>query len=325
MKEVHVAVGVVRRGRDVLIARRPDHAHQGGLLEFPGGKVEPGESVQHALVRELQEEVGIHIDPTSLQPVIGIRHDYGDKRVFLDVWSTDGFEGEPHGREGQPVQWLDAFALSDDDFPAANRPIIRALQLPATYPISGGAGQDEHTLFEAVCERLERLRPEWFLLRAPWLDSAAYESLAYRVACWCNPRAIQLMLHGDPALLEQVPASGVHLPWRIAQTLEQRPLAIDAWLGVSCHSAEELAHAARLGADFATLGPVAATASHPGAATLGWSAFGDRAAGATLPVYALGGLQWADSRVAREAGGQGVAAIGAWWNDVPKLQGETLE
>ncbi|BES72666.1 Nudix family hydrolase [Marinobacter nanhaiticus D15-8W] len=269
--------------------------------------------------------MGIHINPRLLQPVIGIRHDYGDKRVFLDVWSTDSYEGVPHGREGQPVQWLDISALSDGDFPAANRPIIRALKLPGTYPISGGDGLDEQTLFEVVCDRLGRLRPEWFLLRAPWLDDAAYEALAHRITVWCNPREIQVILHGDPALLEQVPASGVHLPWRIAQTLKRRPLANTAWLGVSCHSADELAHAARLGADFATLGPVMATASHPGAATLGWVAFGDSVAGATLPVYALGGLRWGESRIAREAGGQGVAAIGAWWNEVPEHQGETVE
>lgn len=325
MKEVHVAVGVVRRGREVLIARRPDHAHQGGLLEFPGGKVEPGENVQQALVRELAEEVGIHIAPTSLQPVIGIRHDYGDKRVFLDVWATDQFEGEPHGREGQPVQWLDSSALSDDQFPAANRPIIRALRLPAIYPISGGEGLDGSALFETACARLEAFRPEWFLLRAPWLDADAYEALARRMLDWCHQQGIQLMLHGEPSLLERVPAAGVHLPWRIASELQARPLANNVWLGVSCHDNDELAHAARLGADFATLSPVQATASHPGAATLGWASFEDRVAGAVIPVYGLGGLRWKDCDIAREAGGQGVAAIGAWWHEQLTHQGDAVE
>ncbi|WP_148864792.1 Nudix family hydrolase [Marinobacter fonticola] len=313
MKEVHVAVGVVRRGREVLIARRPDHAHQGGLLEFPGGKVEAGESVQHALARELLEEVAIHIDPGSLRPVIGIRHDYGDKRVFLDVWSTDQFDGEPHGREGQQVQWLDQSSLRDDQFPAANRPIIRALRLPESYPVTGGAELDEGELFTTLCSRLALLRPEWFLLRAPWLTPSAYASLARRMLSWTRQHDIRLMLHGEPDLLRRIPAAGVHLPWRIASQLRGRPLANGAWLGVSCHDRDELDHAARIGADFATLGPVLATASHPGARSLGWSAFSDRTAGATIPVYALGGLNWSDIESAREAGGQGVAAIGAWW------------
>ena len=84
-KTVHVAVGVIIRDGRVLIARRPDTAHQGGLLEFPGGKVEPGETVQQALCREIAEETGLVLTEDSLEPVIGIRHDYGDKCVFLDV------------------------------------------------------------------------------------------------------------------------------------------------------------------------------------------------------------------------------------------------
>ena len=120
VKEVHVAVAVIVRDGRVLIARRPDHVHQGGLLEFPGGKVEPGETVQAALVREIAEETGLHVPAGSLEPVIGIRHDYGDKRVFLDVWETSAAEGEARGCEGQPVEWLTPEQLRDEDFPAAN-------------------------------------------------------------------------------------------------------------------------------------------------------------------------------------------------------------
>ena len=129
-KTVHVAVGVIVRDGRVLIARRPDTAHQGGLLEFPGGKVEPGETVQQALCREIAEETGLVLTEDSLEPVIGIRHDYGDKCVFLDVWSSHSAQGEPEGKEGQPVSWLAPEALKDEEFPAANRPIIRALRLP---------------------------------------------------------------------------------------------------------------------------------------------------------------------------------------------------
>ncbi|WP_165857062.1 Nudix family hydrolase [Marinobacter sp. JSM 1782161] len=313
MKHVHVAVGVVRRGDRVLIARRPEDAHQGGLLEFPGGKVEPGETVQQALVRELAEEVGIRVAGASLEPVIGIRHDYGDKRVFLDVWQTSSFDGEPHGREGQPVQWLDQDALRDDAFPAANRPIIRALRLPRAYPVSGGEGLGGDALYQHLCARLDHLRPELFLLRAPWLEENDYRSLAARLIDWCGPRQIGVMLHGAPERLDSLPAAGVHLPWRVAAGLDARPLVSEALLGVSCHNEAELQHAAAIGADFATLGPVEATRSHPGAASLGWSAFVNLAGGATLPVYALGGLDFTAIARARDAGGQGVAGISAWW------------
>ncbi|MEQ5836906.1 Nudix family hydrolase [Marinobacter sp. NFXS9] len=315
MKEVHVAVGVVRQGNRILIARRPDEAHQGGLLEFPGGKVEPGERVQQALVRELDEEVGIRIAEGDLQSVIGIRHDYGDKRVFLDVWETVRFEGVPHGREGQPVQWLALDALSDDDFPAANRPIIRALRLPHQYLITGGAGLDSGPLVAQTCRHLAELSPSICLFRAPWLSREAYRDAARQLLDWCSARSIRLMLHGDPALLESVPAAGIHLPWRVARHLDARPLASAGLLGVSCHQGEELAHAARLGADFATLGPVARTASHPDAAPMGWPRFTDLVSTATMPVYALGGLALNDVNQAREAGAQGVAGIGTWWRN----------
>ncbi|TBW56243.1 Nudix family hydrolase [Marinobacter halodurans] len=315
MKEVHVAVGVVRQGDRILIARRPDDAHQGGLLEFPGGKVEPEERVQQALVRELDEEVGLRIDPRNLRPVIGIRHDYGDKRVFLDVWETDRFEGEPHGREGQPVQWLAVDALHDDDFPAANRPIIRALRLPHQYPITGDAGMDGAALVDHTCRRLAALRPSICLFRAPWLSRDAYLDAAGQLLDWCSARSIRLMLHGDPALLASIPAAGIHLPWHVARRLDTRPLASSGVLGVSCHQEDELAHAAHLGADFVTLGPVAETASHPDAVPMGWPRFTELAARATVPVYALGGLSLEDVERAREAGAQGVAGIGTWWSN----------
>lgn len=122
---VHVAVGVIVGGLGILIARRPESAHQGGLWEFPGGKVEVGEPVQEALARELDEELGITV--TGPQPLIEIKHDYGDKQVLLDVWWVTAFSGEPRGKEGQPIAWVKPEKLSDYAFPAANQPIITAI------------------------------------------------------------------------------------------------------------------------------------------------------------------------------------------------------
>ncbi|WP_338518517.1 8-oxo-dGTP diphosphatase MutT [Alteromonas gracilis] len=126
MKVVHVAVGVITRGDNIFITLRQDHLHQGGKWEFPGGKVEEGESVQEALARELLEEVGI--DVLASEPVIVITHDYGDKVVKLDVHRVCEFSGEPHGKEGQSSRWVELNALNADDFPEANVPIIDALQ-----------------------------------------------------------------------------------------------------------------------------------------------------------------------------------------------------
>ena len=126
MKPVHVAVGVVLdEGGRVLISRRADDSHQGGLWEFPGGKVERGESLPMALARELREELGIQIGRTS--PLLEIRHDYGDKCVLLDVHVVWEFSGEARGLEDQPLVWVATAELGHYLFPAANQPIIGAI------------------------------------------------------------------------------------------------------------------------------------------------------------------------------------------------------
>jgi 8-oxo-dGTP diphosphatase len=126
MKEVHVAVGVILDSTNrILITRRGDDAHQGGLWEFPGGKVESGETVQDALQRELREELGISIGVAS--PLLEVHHDYGDKKVFLDVYLVREFSGEPKGLEGQPLEWIAEHQLQKFEFPQANVPIAEAV------------------------------------------------------------------------------------------------------------------------------------------------------------------------------------------------------
>ncbi len=128
LRRVHVAAGVILRDRQVLIARRHQQAHQGGLWEFPGGKLEDGESVAEALSRELQEEIGITVE--AAEPLLQISHDYSDKRVLLDFWTVSAFSGEPAGREGQSLEWCKLERLREREFPAANVPVVdRLLEL----------------------------------------------------------------------------------------------------------------------------------------------------------------------------------------------------
>ncbi|MEH6356122.1 MAG: Nudix family hydrolase [Marinobacter sp.] len=319
LREVHVAVGVIIRDGRVLIARRPEHAHQGGLLEFPGGKVESGETVQQALVREIAEETGLKLIESALQPVICVRHNYGDKRVFLDVWSTDAASGKAHGREGQPIQWLLPQDLRDADFPAANRPIIRALQLPSQLALTGSDVADGESGLKRLQAALQVSQPPLIVLRAPVLaeQAIAYNRLAQSALVLCQSKGSELMLHGAPELMDRHPqTAGVHLPWRHARQCQQRPVAECFRLGVSCHNAEQLAHAAVIGADYATLGHVLNTPSHPNQAPLGWHAFSQLVSVARLPVYGIGGLSPADLPQARQCGAQGIAGIGFWWSQV---------
>lgn len=309
---VHVAVAVIRRGRRVLVARRPQHLHQGGLLEFPGGKVEPDETVQQALVREVAEETGLVLNPGCLSPLITVRHDYGDKEVVLDVWTTEGVSGHPVGLEGQDIGWLDLDRLRDADFPAANRPIIRAARLPRQYAITGAFDSPARGIAR-LRRALETSRPELLCLRAPWLDDDAYDAFAAMALGLCEERKVPVMVHGSVERLRDNEAAGLHLPWREAERLTARPIDSDLWLGVSCHCPAQLEHAARLGADFVTLGPVHATASHPHATPMGWGRFAGLVGAASLPVYALGGTAPEHSGRAHDAGAQGIAGISYWW------------
>lgn len=135
MTPIHVVAAALQdaQGR-VLIARRPLGVHQGGLWEFPGGKLEPGEMPLRGLARELEEELGIRV--LASRPLIRVHHDYGDRRVLLDVHRVTGFAGEPVGREGQPLAWRHPEDLDPGCFPAADGPIISALRLPPLYFIT---------------------------------------------------------------------------------------------------------------------------------------------------------------------------------------------
>jgi 8-oxo-dGTP diphosphatase len=130
MKRIHVVAAIVYgKPNQILIARRPKHLHQGGLWEFPGGKIEADESVYQGLVRELSEELAINV--IAANPFMHVSHDYSDKHILLNVWQVTAFEGEARGAEGQECCWVPIAALlgegSEYAFPEANKPILAAL------------------------------------------------------------------------------------------------------------------------------------------------------------------------------------------------------
>lgn len=304
----HVAVAVVTNARGkVLISLRHAHAHQGGLWEFPGGKVEAGETVLQALRRELHEELGI--DVRAARPLIRIPHHYPDKSVLLDVWRVTAYAGEAQGREGQPLQWVAPQRLPEFAFPAANRPIAAAVRLPDRYLITPEPGADFLARLDSAFAAGLRL----VQLRAKRLSARDYAELARAVCARARPHAAEVLLNADPALVAEVGAAGVHLSAQRLRGLERRPLPAGVWVAASCHDADELAQAARIGCDFVVLGPVQPTASHPGTPPLGWAALRTLTETSALPVYALGGMTPADLDTAWQAGAQGIAAIRALW------------
>jgi 8-oxo-dGTP diphosphatase len=311
MESVHVAVGVVvNEGGNVLICRRPAHVPQGGLWEFPGGKVEPGENARTALTRELHEELGI--TPRSAHPLLRVHHAYPDQRVLLDVWRVTAFAGHPHGREGQPMAWVHREALVSREFPAANRPIISAVRLPSLYLITPEPGRD----IERFLGRLEDSLAggvRLVQLRAKQLDVTRFNALATAAQTLCHQHGARLLLNTSLEWASALHADGVHLPARRLLQLNERPVNSEQWVAASCHNPQELQHACRLGLDFAVLSPVLPTTSHPTAASLGWPAFQRLVEEATLPVFALGGMQLHHLETAWRHGAQGIAAMSALW------------
>jgi len=311
MKRLHVAAGVIR-GADghVLIAKRPLDKHQGGLWEFPGGKVEEGETAEVALARELAEELGIAV--IAARPLIQVRHDYPDKQVLLDVWEVLEFDGEPHGAEGQPLAWVAAEDLPRYDFPAANRPIIAAARLPKSYLIT----PDNLAPRELLCGVASVLDAGVRLLqlRCPSLSDARYRAQAAQVLEMCTGRA-QVMLKGPLEWAHDFPDAGWHLT---ASQLRKyadagRPIEPERWLAASCHDLAELDLAKQMGVDFIVLSPILATASHPEARPLGWQCAAQLLLGFAQPAYLLGGLGPSDVARAAQVGAQGVAGIRAFW------------
>ncbi len=309
---IHVAAAViVNRAGEVLLARRPEHVHQGGLWEFPGGKLEPAEDSQSGLARELEEELGI--TPTAFRPLIRIPHHYPDKSVLLDVWRVDGWQGEPHGREGQPVQWVPAQRLPERSFPAANLPIVTAARLPDRYLVTPEPG-DDHAAFLADLAASIQGGARLVQLRAKGLPPERFRALAMRALEICRAEGALLLLNADPNLVQDSGADGVHLTSQRLLACRARPLPAGRWVAASCHNERELDHACRLGLDFVVLSPVKPTASHPRRVPLGWSGLRSLTEQATIPVYALGGMRTEDLPVAWDHGAQGIAAIRSLWS-----------
>lgn len=310
---LHVVAGVLRdaHGR-VLIAQRPAGKHLAGLWEFPGGKCEDGELPIDALARELREELGVVVE--SARPLIAVPYDYPEQPVLLDVWSVSAHSGIVLARERQPLAWAEIDDLERLAMPPADRPVISALRLPDRYLITPPLPPDEADTVVRGIERACRKGVRLIQLRLPGWPSDRLARVARTARNLCRDYGAQLLLNGDWKLAAVLGLDGVHLPAAIAAALTQRPLPADRWVGVSCHDAAELAQAARIGADFVTLGPVFPTASHDGAPTLGWEGFADLAAATALPVYALGGMEIDDVDAAQVSGAQGVAAIRALWD-----------
>jgi 8-oxo-dGTP diphosphatase len=311
-REIHVAAGVLMDGRGrVLIARRHLDTHQGGLWEFPGGKMQPGEDPETALARELHEELGVSI--RIFRPLIRIAHSYPERSVVLHVFLVSDWEGEPEGLEGQPLAWEEPRRLRDYPMPAADHPILAALRLPARYVITPPNIDDPQRFLVQLDGLLQQgVRLIQFRVFGPGPKDLA--GLYREVDARCRAADATLLCNAPERAAHELGATGLHLNSRSLRSCETRPQDFE-WVGASCHCADDLRRAEYLGVDFAVLSPVLPTRSHPDAEPLRWEGFARLAADARIPVYALGGMHADMLERSWRAGAQGIAGIRGFWGD----------
>ncbi|MCH8976387.1 MAG: Nudix family hydrolase [Proteobacteria bacterium] len=315
---LHIAVGVIRNNRNqVLLSRRLSNVHQAGLWEFPGGKLEPEETVGEALSRELEEELAVTVN--SAHPLIKIYHDYEAYSVLLDVWQVGSWDSDLldnngcYGRQGQKIEWVDISELYKRDFPEANKPIIKAVQLPEFYlicPEPEGNLEDYIKTFAACISAGVRL----FQLR--FSDDSQYgrnQILVTELLEMCRSSDSRLLMNSSPEVTIKFVAHGVHLNSRRLMQLNERPLDNNFLVAASCHNSRELEHACKIDVDFAVLSPVNRTISHQAAKPLGWDKFKSLVEPLLIPIYALGGMQAEDMEKSWSGGAQGISVLSGVW------------
>ena len=309
---IHVVAGVIRdvRGR-ILLARRTDGRDLAGLWEFPGGKVEPGELPEAALIRELGEELGI--DAVVGEPLIEVPQQYPEKRLRLDVRHIRSWSGRVRGREGQALAWVPLAQLPRYDMPPADRPVVAALLQPDRVLVTPDPIDPQawlHALQRALDAGARRVN---LRVTDGTRDSGDWPALATRAIDLCSARGVDVRIHGDAALASRAGA-GLHLQAAQLAAFDRSTHPSGLGLSASCHTLDDLRHAERLECDFAFLGSVQPTTSHPGGPTLGWPGFAALREHVALPLYAIGGLSPGDVSIARTHGGQGIAAIRSLWS-----------
>jgi 8-oxo-dGTP diphosphatase len=316
---IHVAVAViVNDNNKVCISLRHENLHQGGLWEFPGGKLEPNETVEQALAREIKEEIDLEVQQS--RNLITIWHDYPDRCVCLHVRKVSSYQGVASSAEGQAVKWVDITELNEYDFPAANLPIIKALQLPYRYLITGKfTDLNDFTvkLKAAVNNGIELVQLR--LKKDTLKDVNHTQLLVESSAMICRQAGARLMLNLSPENLKVVDLSavdfaGFHADSTTLNAMCSSKKAENKLFSASCHTTVELNKAVQLNADFVVLSPVQKTASHPDLEAMGWQKFSEMIERVTIPVYALGGVSGKDMAMSWSHGGQGIAAISAFWN-----------
>ena len=307
---IHAVAGVLcdTRGR-ILLARRTAGRDLAGAWEFPGGKVEPGESPREALARELFEELGIRIG--DIEPLISVPQRYSNKSIVLDVYTVVSFAGKPKGLEKQALAWSPLAKLASYPMPPADKPVVAALTLPNIMAITPEFDGDKAGFLACIEQQLNS-GIRCIQLRCKKLPAKKLQELAIDIKTLCRGHDAMLLINEDIELAKRLNCP-VHLKSRQLMQADFETQLSGHPFSSSCHDIDELKKAENLSAMFAVLGPVQKTNSHPDAQGMGWSEFARMRNEVSLPIFALGGVGAADLAEARQNGAQGIAGISQLW------------
>lgn len=308
VKVTDVAAAVIVRPGQFLLAQRPEGKVYPGFWEFPGGKIEPGEDARAALVRELREELGIEVREAT--PWITRVYQYTHATVRLHFFRVTAWEGEPRPLEDQAIRWQAVGRPDVAPMLPANAPVLAALALPAVMVVSDAARLGLDAWIAALAGRVhtEALLVQ---VREKGMEAQKVQHLLSRALARTDPFGSRVVVNSDNGTYPQ--SGGAHLAAAALMAATRRPEA--GLVGASCHDERELDQAAALGLDYVVVGPVKATASHPGAVPLGWERFEALVRDRPMPAYAIGGLARADLAEARRRGAHGVALLGRAFED----------
>jgi 8-oxo-dGTP diphosphatase len=316
-----VAAWISNPRGEILLAQRPPGKAHAGCYEFPGGKIQAGESEAQALAREVFEELNLHVETS--EALERFEHVYPDIGLIdLRLHRVHGFRGEARGVEGQALRWIWPALAHRLPLPALDRQITRALCLSRQYlitpePPAPDASIKARKSWLLSLEKSVAAGARLVLLRSKLYPVRDLRSIATLARDCVHHQGGEILLQDDVQAALDWRFGGVSLTAKalrkLAKSKSMRPVPETQHLAASCHSAEELGMAAELGCDFVTLAPVQETQTHPGQPGMGWSSFKQLCETRKLPIYALGGLEPGQLDAAQSHGAFGVAGISSFW------------
>ena len=305
MKRHQISLGIIKNSLgQILLAERPSGKHLSGYWEFPGGKVESGESFKMTLRRELLEEIDINVE--AVKKIFEYRYRYPDRELHFQVFEVLKYSNEVKALESQNFQWVNECDIHKQKLPPANIALMNALKLPDLYMITYYRANKEELYAYVKSQLLAGVSLVQF--RAPQLNKSQYITQAVELCNLCDEYGGKLISNCELSWVDEIQPHGVHLSSARLQEASQHSDS-GYYFSASCHDEREIMLANQLNVDCVLVGAVNVTRSHPDNLALGWNNFQRLCGLANIPVYALGGLVKDDLMRAKLSGAQGVAGI----------------